>query len=123
MIKHRLNTHCLHELVKALRGRLLKEGVLLPVTADTVDHIVSSGILFHHAVNRVDVILKVRIHRDGYVTLLLHGHKSGKECVLMSAVTAQTDAAKKRVLFMQSLNNGPRRILRTVVHKDDLRIA
>ena len=119
MVIHHLGPHHGQELIEALGGGPLEEGIRLPAGTDAVDQLTAVMVGIHHGVHGVDVILPVAVDGDGDVALVLGLHQSGQDSVLVAPVAALADAQVMLVPAGQVTNNVPGFVLAAVVDEED----
>ena len=119
MVIDHLGPHHGQELVKALGGGPLEEGVRLPAGADAVDHLTAVMVGIHHGVHGVDVVLAVTVDGDGDVALILGLHQPGQHGVLMAPVAALANAQIVLVLAGKIGDNVPGSVLTAVIDEED----
>ena len=112
-----LRAHHRKELIEALRGEALEEGVCLAAGAHAVDDLTAIEISIDHRVHRVYVVLPVAVNGDRDIALVLRLHESGKDGVLVPAVAALADADIMLVRLCKLLDDAPCVILAAVVYE------
>ena len=112
-----LRAHHCKELIEALRGEALEEGVCLAAGAHAVDDLAAIEISIDHRVHRVYVVLPVAVNGDRDIALVLRLHESGKDGVLVPAVAALADADIMLVRLCKLLDDAPCVILAAVVYE------
>ena len=90
-----------HYLIKSLCCEPLKKCICIPLTAYPIYDIIALIKFIHHLINSSDIILQIRVHRNRHITVPLTRHKSSQQCILVSAVPAEVDAAVQWIGFMQ----------------------
>ena len=118
MVVDRLRSHLVHQPVKALRGKALEEGIRLTAAPDAVYHVEPLVVFCDHLVDRVDIVLQVRVHGDHHVRIASNRHKAGQKRVLVPAVSGQVDAGKQRILFVELFDDAPGSVRGAVIDKD-----
>ena len=118
MVVHDLGPHGRQQLIKALCGKALEEGIGLPARADPVYHLIALQIPLDHLVHGVQVVLAVTVDRDGDVAAVLGLHESGQNGVLVAAVAALRDADKVGVLPGQRADDVPCLVAAAVVDEE-----
>ena len=118
MVENNLGPHPVHELIEALSGETLEEGVGVPLAAHAVDHLAAVQISIHHFIHGVDVVLAVTINGDGDVAAVLGFHEACKDRILMSPIAALADAQIMGVRLGKVFNNIPGVVFRTVIYKE-----
>ena len=86
MVEHHLRAHPVHDLVKALGGEALEEGVGVALGTHAIHDLAALPVLLHHLVHGVDVVLAVAVDADGDVAFVLHGHQAAQKGVLVPPV-------------------------------------
>ena len=119
VVEDDLGPHGGEELVEALGGEALEEGVGLPAGAHAVDHLAAVEIGVDHLVHSVDVVLTVAVDGDGDVTLVARLHEPGEHRVLVAAVAALADADIVLVLCGELADDLPGLVLAAVVDEED----
>ena len=109
---------CLY-LVKKLRRISLEPRVLPSGTPDTVNDVVPFFVFLEKAVDRIDIILQIRIERDDGIRRFGRGEESGQKRILVSAIPGQSKSRNKRFGDTQLRNLSPSQIAGTVVDKDN----
>ena len=62
MIEHGIRPEEVHRAVKALSRELFEEGILLSGGPHSVYDVAALVELVHHGVDRIDVVLQIRVH-------------------------------------------------------------
>ena len=112
-----LRAHHREELIEALRGKALEEGVRLAAGTHTVDYLAAVEVSVDHRVHRVYVVLPVTVNGDRDIALVLRLHKSGKDGILVPAVAALADSDVMLVRLCKPLNDAPCVVLAAVVYE------
>ena len=86
MVVGYLHAHSRKHLVVALRRASLELGVFFTGAAHAVNYLAALGSLFEEAVNGIDVVLKVSVHRDNYVSVVHRRHHTCEQRILMTLV-------------------------------------
>lgn len=117
MVIDDLRAHHREELIEALRGEALEEGVRLAAGAHAVDDLAAVEVSVDHRVHRVYVVLPVAVNGDRDIAFVLRLHEPGKNGVLVPAVAALADADIMLVRLRKLLDDVPRIILAAVVYE------
>ena len=119
MVEHQICSHVLHHFIKALRGTLFEQGIRLSGTADTVDDVVSGFILCNHLIDRINIVLQIRVQRNGHVAVFFHRHQPRQQSVLVSAVAGKGNSLIDRIFRVKLLDQFPCPVFGAVIHKHD----
>ena len=116
VVEHDIRAKGIHQVVEALGGEPLEEGVGVPAAAHAVDHLGTVQIFLHHLVHGVDVILTITVDGDGDVAVVGAGlHQARQHGVLMAPVPALGNADEMRILLCKAADELPGLIAGTIV--------
>ena len=119
MIIHHVRAERAQQAVIPLRGSALEGRVLLPAGAHAVDDIIPVLKGREHGVDGINVVLQIGIHGDDAVGAIAQRHQTAQQRILVTAIAREADAGKDRILRVQTGNELPGGVLRTVVDKAD----
>ena len=77
MVEHGIGTQKAHHTIETFCGKALEERIFLAGGTDTVDNIATFVVLVHHRVNRINVILQIRVHGNNHIGKVFGSHKTG----------------------------------------------
>ena len=77
MVEHGIGTQKAHHTIETFCGKALEERIFLARGTDTVDNIATFVVLVHHRVNRINVILQIRVHGNNHIGKVFGSHKTG----------------------------------------------
>ena len=116
MVEHDIYAQCLHDLIEALGGKALEEGIRIALAAHAVHDIVALVIVIDHLIHRVDIVLKVCVHGDDHVRVIDRSQQTRQQRVLMAAVAGKVDAGEHiRFLLVKLADDLPGIIAGAVV--------
>lgn len=115
----RSTPHLTHQPVKTERGLFLERGIRRPVIADAIDHLTPVFVRIDHFLDRMDIVLQVRVDGDHGVTLADGIHQTCPQRVLVSHIVRQFQPMGIRALLLKPLNDFPGPVLAAVVHIHD----
>ena len=119
MIEHDIRAECAHGAVEGLCRKTFQKSVRSTVFAHAVDNIRPRRMLFEHGVNRVDIVLQIRIHADRHIRMRQYGHQSREQGILMSLVVREIDPGKDGTAFRALNDQLPCTVTAAVVDKGD----
>ena len=117
MVEHDVRAQRVHQVVEALGGEPLEEGVGVAAAAHAVDHLGPVQILLDHLVHGVDVVLPVAVDGDGDVAVA-GLNQSGQHGVLVAAVPALRNADEMLVFLCKFADQLPSGVLGAVVDEE-----
>ena len=118
MVVYNIHAHGHHQTVKTLGCKFFEKRILFPGTADTVNDIAALVVLVHEFFDDMHIVLKIRVHGNRHVRILLGRHQPGQQRVLMSLIPGKLQSQKQRILGVQVFNDVPGLILGTVIDKE-----
>ena len=115
VVKDDVRSHPVHEMVEALGGEPLEEGVGIPLGAHPVHHLAALMVGFDHLIHGVDVVLPVAVDADGDVAPAAGLHQATQQGVLVAPVAGKAEPLEMLVFGAETLDEGPGVILAAVV--------
>ena len=119
VVKHNVHTHPFHHMIKTFCCRFLKERVLFPAASHSVNDIISGFKFFQHLVDRIDIILKIRIQCNRHIAMFFRIHQPRKHRILVPPVTGKGQSAADHIFPMKFADQYPRLIFGTVIDIKD----
>ena len=100
--------------------QLLEEAIRIPVVPNAVHNLTARLIFFQELIQRLDILLQVRVDGDCDIRVLPRRHHAGKNGALMPVIAGKAQARERRIRIAQTVNQLPGFVPASVVDEKDL---
>ena len=119
MIAHHLTAQQMHQAIKSIRRHLFEEAIRIPVVPDAIYNLTARLVFFQKLIQRLDVLLQIRVNGDSDIRMLPCCHHAGKNGALMPVIAGKTQAGKGRIRITQAVDELPGVIPASVIDEKD----
>ena len=119
MIAHHLTAQQMHQAIKSIRRHLFEEAIRIPVVPDAINNLTARLLFFQELIQRLDILLQIRIDGNRNIRMLPCCHHAGKNGALMPVIAGKTQAGKDRIRITQAVDELPGFIPASVIDEKD----